>query len=163
MGFLWMTLQTSGSFIYRAWIPCSGIVRKYNSFSFAEDSIEFQCRYARSINTSSQITLIPDGEPVLGYGDLNYTMTVTGSNTDGSLALGGNTDVRITPNHGFDQVAPRLANELSLLCSSNFHFISESYHVIFLMKNMIYMQCIRSPAMNYASIIAGTVSLKIEL
>ena len=24
-------------------------------------------------------------------------------------ALGGNTDVRITPNHGFDQVAPRLA------------------------------------------------------
>ena len=90
-------------------------------------------------------------------------MTVTGGNTDGSLALGGNTDVRITPNHGFDQIAPRLANKLSLLCSPNFHFISESYHVIFLMKNMIYMQCIRSPAMNYASIIAGTVSLKIEL
>ena len=50
-------------------------------------------------------------------------MTVTGSNTDGSLALGGNTDVRITPNHGFDQVAPRLANELSLFCSSNFNLI----------------------------------------
>ena len=102
-----MTLQTSGSFIYRAWIPCSRIIRKYNLFSFAEDSIEFQCRYARQINASSQITLIPDGDPVVGTGDLSYIMTVTGGNTDGSLALGGNTDVRITPNHGFDQIAPR--------------------------------------------------------
>ena len=94
--------------IYRAWIPCSRIVRKYNSFSFAEDFIEFQCRYAREINASSQITVVPiDGDPFVGTGDLNYIMTVTGGNTDGSLALGGNTDVRITPNHGFDQVAPR--------------------------------------------------------
>ena len=97
--------------IYRAWIPnwnfqCSRIVGKHNSFSFGEDSIEFQCRYARQINTSSQITTVPI-DPVVGTGDLNYTMTVTGGNTDGSLALGGNTDVRITPNHGFDQIAPR--------------------------------------------------------
>ena len=46
-------------------------------------------------------------DPVVGTGDLNYIMTVTGGNADGSLALGGNTDVRITPNHGFDQIAPR--------------------------------------------------------
>lgn len=104
-----------------------------------------------------------DGDPVVGTGDLNYIVTVTGGNTDGSLALGGNTNVRITPNHGFDQVAPRLANELSLFCSSSFYFISESYHVIFLMESMIYTRCIRSPAMNYASIIVGTVSLKIRL
>ena len=51
-------------------------------------------------------------DPVVGTGDLNYIMTVTGGNADGSLALGGNTDVRITPNHGFDQIAPRSANEL---------------------------------------------------
>ena len=58
-----------------------------------------------------------DGEPTvgpIGIGTLNYIMTVTGGNTDGSLALGGNTDVRITLNHGFDQIAPRLAYDLSL-------------------------------------------------
>ena len=52
------------------------------------------------------MTFIPD-DPIIGTGDLNYIMTVTGENTDGSLALGGNTDVRITPNHVFDQVAPK--------------------------------------------------------
>ena len=62
------------------------------------------------------MTFIPD-DPIIGSGDLNYIITVTGENTDGSLALGGNTNVRITPNHGFDQIAPRLANELFLFCS----------------------------------------------
>ena len=50
---------------------------------------------------------IIEDDPVVGTGNLNYIMTVTGGNADGSLVLGGNTDVRITPNHGFDQVAPR--------------------------------------------------------
>ena len=49
---------------------------------------------------------IPTVGPI-GTGTLHYTMTVSGGNTDGSLALGGNTDVRITPNHGFGQVAPK--------------------------------------------------------
>ena len=52
------------------------------------------------------MTFIPN-DPIIGTGDLNYIMTVTGENTDGSLTLGGNTNVRITPNHGFDQIAPR--------------------------------------------------------
>ena len=70
----------------------------------------------REIDASSQITVIPiDGDPVVGTGDLNYIVTVTGGNTDGSLALGGNTNVRITPNHGFDQIAPRLANAAFIL------------------------------------------------
>ena len=82
--------------------------KKYNSFSFAEDSIEFQCRYDREINANSQMTVgIIEDDPVVGTGNLNYIMTVTGGNADGSLALGGNTNVRITPNHGFDQIAPR--------------------------------------------------------
>ena len=59
---------------------------------------------------------IPTVGPV-GTGTLNHIMTVTGGNTDGSLALGGNTDVRITLNHGFDQIAPRLAYDLSLFRS----------------------------------------------
>ena len=80
--------------------------------------IDFQCRYARTINANSQMTVgtIPTVGPV-GTGTLNYIMTVTGGNTDGSLALGGDTDVRITPNHGFDQIAPRLAYDLSLFRS----------------------------------------------
>ena len=70
--------------------------------SFAEDSILFQNRYARSISVDSSFACC-DEEPslVVGTGDLNYSMTISVG------ALGGNTDVRITPNHGFDQVAPR--------------------------------------------------------
>ena len=108
-----MILQISGRFFVE---PETVEKTIYNQFSFAEDSIEFQCQYARSINTSSQMTFIPN-DPIIGTGELNYIITVTGENTDGSLALGGNTNVRITPNHGFDQIAPRLANALPLFCS----------------------------------------------
>ena len=70
--------------------------------SFAEDSILFQCRYARSVSVdSSFVCCDEDPSLVVGTGDLNYSFDIdVGS-------LGGNTNVRITPNHGFDQVAPR--------------------------------------------------------
>ena len=51
------------------------------------------------------ITIQETPDAVVSSGDLTYTMTVTVGE------LGGNTEVLITPNHGFDQLAPRLARE----------------------------------------------------
>ena len=71
------------------------------SISFGEDSILFQCKYARSVSVDHGITIQETPEAVVNTGDLTYTMAVTVGE------LGGNTEVRITPNHGFDQLAPR--------------------------------------------------------
>ena len=69
--------------------------------SFGDDSILFQCKYARSVSVDHGITIQETPDAVVSSGDLTYTMTVTVGE------LGGNTEVRITPNHGFDQLAPR--------------------------------------------------------
>ena len=42
-------------------------------------------------------------EAVEGTGELSYSMSITVGRP------GGNTDVTITPNHNFDEIAPRLA------------------------------------------------------
>ena len=71
-------------------------------FSFAEDSVVFQCRYARAIDVDQSMTIDPDAQPEVGRGDLTYTMAITAG------ALGGTTSVQITPNHSFgDNVGAR--------------------------------------------------------
>ena len=72
-------------------------------FSFAEDFVVFQCRYARSINVDESIAIDPDAQPEVGRGDLTYSMTITAGE------LGGTTTVEITPNHSFgDDVDAKL-------------------------------------------------------
>ena len=75
----------------------------YMFFSFAEDSVVFQCRYARSINVDEVMTIDLDIQPEVGRGDLTYSMAIAAG------ALGGTTTVQITPNHIFgDEVGARL-------------------------------------------------------
>ena len=95
-------------------------------FSFAEDSVVFQCRYARTISVVESMTIDPDAQPEVGRGDLTYSMTITAGE------LGGTTTVEITPNHSFgDDVDARLVLMLRLLLhhipvsSKIIHFISE--------------------------------------
>ena len=75
----------------------------YNiTFSFAEDNVVFQCRYARAIEVDESMTIDPDTQPEVGRGDLTYSMAITAG------ALGGTTTVQITPNHNFgDEVGAR--------------------------------------------------------
>ena len=117
-------------------------------FSFAEDSVVFQCRYARAINVDESMIIDPDTQPEVGRGDLTYTMAITAG------ALGGTTSVQITPNHSFgNEVGARLA--IMLLGSIDQIFILEWYHVMFLMENMIFMLFTPSTMINYAAIIQG--------
>ena len=70
--------------------------------SFAEDSIQFQCRYGRTINVESQPMTIPTAQPqpVIGQGSFTYSMDVQVGDQ------GGNTIVNITANHNFDGITP---------------------------------------------------------
>ena len=72
------------------------------SFSFAADSIEFQCRYARTV-TSESTAVVPTAQPqpIIGTGELGYDMEVQLG------GLGGNTRVNITANHNFDSITPK--------------------------------------------------------
>ena len=79
-------------------------------FSFAEDSVVFQCRYARTISVVESMTIDPDAQPEVGRGDLTYSMAITAG------ALGGTTSVQITPNHSFGkEVGARLVLILKFL------------------------------------------------
>ena len=72
-------------------------------FSFAGDSIQFQCNYNRSINVQESMlgpTLTP--QPIVGEGELSYRMEVNAGQ------LGGTTQVRIIPNHDISGIAPTL-------------------------------------------------------
>ena len=72
--------------------------------SFAEESVQFQCRYSRTVNTDATFEIVPtfQPQPVIGYGQLSYEMNVVAGD------LGGNTIVTISPNHSFeDQIAVR--------------------------------------------------------
>ena len=71
-------------------------------FSFAEDSVVFQCRYSRVVNVDESMTIDLDVQPEVGRGDLTYSMAITAG------ALGGTTTVEITPNHNFGEVGARL-------------------------------------------------------
>ena len=72
-------------------------------FSFGDDSgITFRCRYSRSVSVSQDITVIDTpSDAVEGTGDFSYSMSIAVGGP------GGNTDVTITPNHSFAQIAPR--------------------------------------------------------
>ena len=71
-------------------------------YSFAENSIVFQCKYSRTVSVSDTMTVESQDESVVGTGDLTYSMAVTVGQ------LGGNTQVQITPNHSFgSQVGAR--------------------------------------------------------
>ena len=70
------------------------------SIKFAEDSIEFQCRYARTVSAESDITVSDFEQPLAGVGTLDYTMDVQAG------TLGGTTKVSITANHNFDGITP---------------------------------------------------------
>ena len=75
------------------------------TFSFAEDNVVFQCRYARAINVDESMIVDPDTQPEVGRGDLTYSMAISHG------ALGGTTTVQITPNHSFgDEVGARLVS-----------------------------------------------------
>ena len=71
-------------------------------FSFGEDSIKFQCRYSRNVSVSQDMTVIDTPtDAIEGTGEFTYSMSI---NVGGP---GGTTEVRITPNHNFDEIAPR--------------------------------------------------------
>ena len=82
---------------------------KFNSkfesiLSFSEETILFQCRYARTVNTDSNFEVPPfESQPVIGNGTLSYDIESAVGN------LGGTTLITISPNHSFgDQITPRL-------------------------------------------------------
>ena len=60
---------------------------------FTDDSVVFQCKYARSVNANSQMTVSDSSETISGEGDLTYRMDIVAG------ALGGNTEITISPNH----------------------------------------------------------------
>ena len=72
-------------------------------FSFGGDSsITFQCRYSRNVSVSQDISVIDTPtDAVEGTGDFTYSMSITVGGP------GGTTNVVITPNHNFDEIAPR--------------------------------------------------------
>ena len=71
------------------------------TFSFAEDSIDFQCRYGRTINVGTQITQpTPQPQPIIAQGSLSYTMDAQVGDH------GGNTIVNIIANHNFNGITP---------------------------------------------------------
>ena len=67
---------------------------------FAEDSIEFQCRYARTVSAESVVSVSDFEQPLAGVGSLDYSMDVQAG------SLGGTTNVNISANHNFDTVIP---------------------------------------------------------
>ena len=71
-------------------------------FSFADESIQFQCRYGRTVTVESQMTA-PGAppQPVLGVGELSYDINVDVGDH------GGNTLFNITANHNFNGITPK--------------------------------------------------------
>ena len=68
---------------------------------FVDDSVVFQCKYARSVNANSQMTVSDSSETISGEGDLTYRMDIVAG------ALGGNTEISISPNHNISGISPR--------------------------------------------------------
>ena len=74
--------------------------------SFGDDSIRFQCRYSRSVSATQDMSIVPEeplSDAIEGTGELSYSMSISVGGP------GGNTEITITPNHNFDEIAPRLA------------------------------------------------------
>ena len=72
-------------------------------FSFGTDSIQFACRYARSVTAASDVSISPQtNDPIIGNGDLTYSMNIAAGE------LGGNSQVTISPTHDIAGVGARL-------------------------------------------------------
>ena len=72
------------------------------SIMLAEDAIQLQCRYSRSVSATSDVTVGPAPiGPTIGSGDLTYNMDVVAG------TLGGTTQVTISPNFSVDGISPR--------------------------------------------------------
>ena len=72
------------------------------SISFAEDSVVFQCKYGRTVSANSQMTVGGASiEPISGEGDFTYRMEIVAG------ALGGDTEITISPNHNISGISPR--------------------------------------------------------
>ena len=72
------------------------------SISFGQDPILLQCRYARTVSANSDVTVdAPTSGPMIGTGNLTYDMVIVAG------ALGGTTQVTISPNHHLTGVSPR--------------------------------------------------------
>ena len=71
-------------------------------FSFSENSIVFQCKYARSVSANSQMTVAAPEQPIIGTGDLTYRMEI-----GEGITLGGDTEITISPNHSISGISPR--------------------------------------------------------
>ena len=90
-------------------------------FSFGEDSIRFQCRYSRSVSVTQDMSIIDTPtDAVEGTGNLSYTMSIDVGGP------GGTTEVTISPNHNFNEVAPRSAFEKSFICHNLWLTINDS-------------------------------------
>ena len=90
------------------WIKSNELIKQF-LFSFGGDSsITFQCRYSRNVSVSQDISVIDTPtDAVEGTGEFTYSMSITVGGP------GGTTDVVITPNHNFDEIAPRYVFEKS--------------------------------------------------
>ena len=76
------------------------IITRY--FSFGTDPIVLQCRYARTVTATSDVSIeAPETGPTVGNGDLTYTMEVNPG------ILGGTTDVTISSSHSISGISPR--------------------------------------------------------
>ena len=84
-------------------IPSTGFqLNDAAAIAFAEDSVVFHCKYARTVSANSQMTVGTIGtEPITGEGDLTYRMEIEAG------ALGGDTEITISPNHNISGISPR--------------------------------------------------------
>ena len=83
-------------------IPTNGFqLNDAVSIAFTENSIEFQCKYARAVRATSTLAVPTQPSKIIGNGDLTYGMEITVG------ALGGDTDVTISPNHNISGISPR--------------------------------------------------------
>ena len=64
------------------------------------ESINFQCRYARSVALNQGYTIEQSEDTKFNTGVLGYTMSVTAD------LVGRNTNLSITHNHNLNQIAP---------------------------------------------------------
>ena len=104
-------------------------------FSFGEDSIRFQCRYSRSVSVTQDMSIIDTPtDAVEGTGNLSYTMSIDVGGP------GGTTEVTISPNHNFDEVAPRSAFEKSYICHNLWLTINDTWLAA---GNLSYHECFR--------------------
>ena len=85
--------------LYHVYITMHILIR---NFSFGQDPIVLRCRYPRTVTATSNVSIeASTSEPTVGTGYLSYTMAIVGG------ALGGNTELTISPNHAISGISPR--------------------------------------------------------